>query len=233
MMRILFSLLFFFAFMPTFAQDEARSLVSGINRRFRSVQDYKANVDMHFDLPGVKMNDMKGKVFFKQPDRFRIRARGIFFLPRQNPMQQVSMLMRDTAAYTAVITGSETENGVRCTVLNLIPLRTDGELVLGKFWVDPVKMLVLRAQITTKGNGTIESFSRFDPGSFHPLPAEVLVKVEVNRIKVPKMMSADLNKKSMPKSPSGQKETGTIRMRFSGYEVNTNLNDKVFFEDGA
>jgi outer membrane lipoprotein-sorting protein len=232
-MRILFSLLFVLAFLPASAQDEARSLVSGINRRFRSVQDYKANVDMHFDLPGVKMNDMKGKVYFKQPDRFRIRAKGIFFLPRQNPMQQVSMLMKDTAAYTAVITGTETENGVRCTVLNLIPLRTDGELVLGKFWVDPVNMLVLRTQITTKSNGTIESFSRFEPGSLHPLPTEVLVRVELNRIKVPKMMSADLNKKSKPKTPSGQKETGTIRMRFSSYEVNTKLQDAVFAEDAS
>lgn len=224
-------LLMLFALNVAYAQQDAKVLIRQLNQRMQVIQDYKASVQMHFNIPGVKMRDMQGKVFFKQPGKFKIKAKGIFFLPKQNPMQDVNALLTDTASYTTVISGYEKIDGRDCAVVNVIPLKTDNELILGKFWIDVREPLIYKSQMTTKNNGTLETSSVFGAYKKYGLPDALLIKVEVNKIKVPKMMSVDLNKKSTPKSDKNVKEPGYIQIKFTGYQINSKFPDTVFTDD--
>jgi hypothetical protein len=219
---------FLFLSINTFAQEDAKSLIRSLNKKFSLLNDYQANIAMHFQIPGVKMNDMKGKVFFKQPNKFKIKAKGIFFMPKQNPMQNINAMLSDTASYTTVISGYEDVQGRKCAIINIIPLKSENELILGKFWVDILDPLIHKSQITTKNNGTLESFNQYGKYSAYLLPDKITVKVEVNKIKVPKMMAVDLNKKVKAKSDSNQKETGVIEMTFSDFKLNSRFSDEVF-----
>lgn len=219
---------FLFLSINTFAQEDAKSLIRSLNKKFSLLNDYQANIAMHFQIPGVKMNDMKGKVFFKQPNKFKIKAKGIFFMPKQNPMQNINAMLSDTASYTTVISGYEDVQGRKCAIINIIPLKSENELILGKFWVDILDPLIHKSQITTKNNGTLESYNQYGKYSAYLLPDKITVKVEVNKIKVPKMMAVDLNKKAKAKSDSNQKETGLIEMTFSDFKLNSRFSDEVF-----
>jgi hypothetical protein len=219
---------FLFLSINTFAQEDAKSLIRSLNKKFSLLNDYQANIAMHFQIPGVKMNDMKGKVFFKQPNKFKIKAKGIFFMPKQNPMQNINAMLSDTASYTTVISGYEDVQGRKCAIINIIPLKSENELILGKFWVDILDPLIHKSQITTKNNGTLESYNQYGKYSAYLLPDKITVKVEVNKIKVPKMMAVDLNKKAKAKSDSNQKETGVIEMTFSDFKLNSRFSDEVF-----
>jgi hypothetical protein len=219
---------FLFLSINTFAQEDAKSLIRSLNKKFSLLNDYQANIAMHFQIPGVKMNDMKGKVFFKQPNKFKIKAKGIFFMPKQNPMQNINAMLSDTASYTTVISGYEDVQGRKCAIINIIPLKSENELILGKFWVDILDPLIHKSQITTKNNGTLESYNQYGKYSAYLLPDKITVKVEVNKIKVPKMMAVDLNKKANAKSDSNQKETGVIEMTFSDFKLNSRFSDEVF-----
>jgi hypothetical protein len=219
---------FLFLSINTLAQEDAKSLIRSLNKKFSLLNDYQANIAMHFQIPGVKMNDMKGKVFFKQPNKFKIKAKGIFFMPKQNPMQNINAMLSDTASYTTVISGYEDVQGRKCAIINIIPLKSENELILGKFWVDILDPLIHKSQITTKNNGTLESYNQYGKYSAYLLPDKITVKVEVNKIKVPKMMAVDLNKKANAKSDSNQKETGVIEMTFSDFKLNSRFSDEVF-----
>lgn len=215
-----------------FAGDDPKLLIRELNRKFNQVNDYKADVFMKFAIPGVKMNNMKGKVVFKRPNKFRIKAKGIFFLPKQNPMQNVSSMLMDTTSYTTIISGYEILEGKNCAIVNIIPLKAQDELILGKFWIDTKNPLVYKSQITTKNNGTIETQSYYSKNMNFALPDRIVVKVEINKVKVPKMMSVDLNKKSKPKTDALQsKETGTIELLFTDYVINQKIDDKEFIEN--
>ena len=120
----------------TFAADDAQTIIGRVNKKFASVNDYSADVFMAFDIPGVKIKSLNGKAFYKKPNKFRIRAKGIFFLPKQNMAQQMNAMLADTKSYTAVLSGYEKAGAVNCAVINIIPLTTDGELIIGKFWID-------------------------------------------------------------------------------------------------
>lgn len=213
------------------AGDDPKLLIRELNKKLSLMNDYQAEVFMKFDIPGVKMKNMTGKVFFKQPNKFRIKAKGIFFLPKQNPMQNVSAMLLDTNSYTTVISGYETVQGKKCAIINIIPLKQNDELILGKFWIDVANPLILKSQITTKNNGTLETENIFGNYSKYALPDKIIVKVEVGKFKVPKMMSVDLNKKSKPKEDPNIKQKGTIELNFSNYLINRKLSDEVFNED--
>ncbi len=208
-----------------FAIDDPNALIRELNKRFSQVNDYTAHVRMTFDIPGVKMNTMNGKVFFKRPDRFRIRTKGIFFLPKQNPLQNMSAMLLDTSSYTSVMSGYEVVKGKKCAIVNIIPLKNVNDLILGKFWIDIKNPLVLKTQITTKNNGTIETENVYVANSTFTLPDQIIIKLETKKIKISKMLAADLNKKSKDTSKDNKLETGTIVLSFSDYKINTKFAD--------
>ena len=229
-MKKLFFIFICFISLQSKGDDDAQKLIRELNKKFYALNDYSANIFMKFDIPGVKMNNMNGKVFFKKPNKFRIRTKGIFFLPKQNPMQNVSNMFLDTNAYTTVISGYEVIDNRKCAIINIIPLKNDNELILGKFWVDVSNPLIIKSQITTKNNGTLETQNYFGDLVQYALPSKIVIHVEVNKMKVPKMMAMDLKKKSSEKSLANTKEKGTIELNFSGYKINTKLPDTVFTE---
>ena len=212
------------------AGDDPKALIRELNRKFNLVNDYTASLYMKFDVPGVKLSSMQGRVLFKRPNKFRIKAKGIFFLPKQNPMQQVSSMLLDTSAYTTVISGYEMLNGKTCAIVNIIPVKNDQELVLGKFWVDTKNILILKSQMTSRNNGTIETLSEYGSNSTYSLPDKMTIQIEMKKMKVPKMMAVDLNKKSKEVVDPNKLEKGRIDLFFTNYKINTRLSDDEFKE---
>ncbi len=229
-MKHIIAFLLCFCSLTVFATEDAQSIIAGVNKKFGQVNDYTADAYMVFNIPGVKIKSLNGKAFYKKPDKFRIKAKGIFFLPKQNMAQQMNTMLADTKSYTAVLSGYENIGAVKCAVINVIPLKTDGELIISKLWIDPVNSLIMRSQITTKNNGTVETFNTFGSNTSQALPSRIEVRVETGKFKVPKMFAADINKSSADKSKAPVQKYGTIQINFSNYKVNTKLKEEVFTE---
>lgn len=230
-MKYLFILVFAFLPLSVFCNPDAQSLINSLNVKFKTISDYKANVNMKFNIPGVKMNSMDGKIFFKQPDRLKIRTKGIYFLPKQHPLQGMQTLLKNTSSYTSVISGYETFAGKKCALVNVIPLNAGTEIVLAKLWVDVASPTIYKTQVTTKSNGTVESVFTYGSNQNQGLPSKLEIIMEVNKIKVPKMIAADLNKKSTKTGNSSKlPEKGTITIFFTNYEINTKFDNAVFNE---
>lgn len=230
-MKKLCLLIILFTSQWAMAQD-AKPLLREVNRKFNLVNDYNANVAMKFFIPGVKLNGLNGKVLFKKPNKFRIKAKGIFFLPKQNPMQNIGSMLLDTNNYNTLISGYEVVNGKNCAVVNLIPNKTSDELILGKFWIDVKNPLVIKSQITTKNNGTVETESFYGSQTNNALPDKVIIMIDVNKVKVPKMMAVDLKRKSQPKEEDKNiKEKGKIELYFTGYKINQKIDDAEFVKE--
>jgi len=209
--------------------QEAESLITAVNKKFSLVSDYKAKVLMKFALPGIRINTLSGKVFYKRPNKFRIRAKGIFFVPKDNPIKDIPKLLANTKSYTSVITGYATVEGQRCAVVNVIPLDPNLELIIGKFWIRVKDPLIYLSEITTKENGTIRTQNFYGNYNKYALPDKILIQIEMKKFKVPKLLAMDVKKKSKSKSVS-KKSTGEIYMLMSDYKINTKLPNSVFTE---
>lgn len=226
MKKIIILFILTFSSSVLFAQ-EAKQLIEEINKKFSKVNDYKAEVAMKFDLPGIKIKPMRGRVYYKRPNKFRIRAKGIFFLPKDNPMKNIQTLLAKTSSYTSLISGYENIDGKRCAVVNVIPLDPNLELVIGKFWISVKEPLIYMSEITTKENGTLRTRNYYGSYAQMGLPDKIMIQVEMKKFKIPKMLAADI-KKSSSQSKGPQKKTGEIYLLLTDYKINTKLKDEVF-----
>jgi outer membrane lipoprotein-sorting protein len=213
----------------TTSAQTPKEIIAKVSNNFARVKDYSADIAMIFSIPGVNIEPISGKVFYKSPDKFRVKTKGIVFLPKQNPYYALALL-KDTNAYTAVMSGVEKTGNINCSVINVIP-NSDNDLILGKFWIDLAKGLVVKSQLTTKSNGTITIENTYGAMSVYALPDKILFSIDVAKFKVPKAVAVDLNSKVTPKSEGAPKGTGTISLQFSKYLLNQKLKDEVFTEN--
>lgn len=225
----IFSLIIALSLFANAHSQTVKQMLSSANQKFDKVKDYEADLSMRFDIPGVKMEQLQGKVFFKQPEKFKIKTKGIYFLPKQNPYFGLEII-KDTTKFNAFSAGTEILAGRKCEVIQVIPL-TSSDLLLGKFWVDASQKLILKSQLTTKSNGTIDIENKYGTFAINALPDQIKLIVDVQKFKVPKMVAVDLNEKSKTTTSTAQKGSGTIELNFANYKINKNLSNEVFTAD--
>lgn len=201
-------------------------VINTVNQRFGKVNDYTADVNVACDISFIKIAPINAKVFYKKPDKFRVKSNGILILPKQQA-NFFSTTLADTSNYTAVKTGEEMISGVRTQIISIIPLKDTSDLILGKFWIDDLRGLVLKSQLTTKSQGTILIENTYGSMSNFALPDKMLFTVDINKFKIPKALSMDM-KSSSEKKDETNDHKGRIILTFSDYMVNKGVSDEVF-----
>lgn len=221
-MRIFF-LLFSFSCL---AQDPTTS-VNQVLARLNKLRDYQADARIKSDIPLIKILPVNAKVYFKQPDKFRMITKGIAILPKKGFMD-LSALLRNKSQYNALSTGFENINGVKAESITLLPTDDTGEIILAKIWIEPEYHLILKSQMTTRTNGTVVSAYQYGKDKEFGLPAEMMITVDVKKFKIPKGMVVDINRTEIV--PENKRKTGQIQIFFSNYKVNLGVEDRIFKE---
>jgi hypothetical protein len=200
-------------------------VINTVNERFRKVNDYKADVNITCDISFIKINPINAKIFYKKPDKFRVKAAGILILPKQDPGFFLSIIA-DTTSYTAVMSGGEMVSGVKTKLINIIPAQDSGDLILGKFWIDDAHGLVLKSQLTTKSQGTILIENSFGNMSNYALPDKMIFTIDAAKFKIPKAISVDINQSPGKDAPADKK--GKITLVLSNYVINKGVSSEEF-----
>jgi hypothetical protein len=219
----LFILSLFFLSLKSLHAQTPNQIINSVNVRFKKVNDYKADINISCVIPSVKINPINAKVIYKKPDKFKIKSTGILILPKQNTNFLFTTLA-DTSNYTAVKTGEEMIGNVKTQIINVIPNKDTSDLILGKFWIDAVRGLVLKSQLTTKSQGTILIENTFGSMAQYALPDKMLFTIEMQKFKLPKSLTLDINKATTAVANDDGK--GRITLALSNYIVNKGVSDE-------
>jgi hypothetical protein len=200
----------------------------------QKVKDYSVQANIKVDMPFIRMLPTNVKIYFKQKDKFKVDSKSIAVVPRQG-FDQIGKILADTNSYTAMIQGVEKIGNQLTSIINVIPLSDTSDLILGKFWIDPVQSVVLRSQLTTRSNGTIGTEYTYGTQIAYGLPDKMIFSVDVKRFKMPKRLIADMNKKDMQKEKDKENKNkdnkkGKIYIALSNYQVNKGILDSVFLK---
>ncbi|MEW6702007.1 MAG: hypothetical protein AB1298_04745, partial [Bacteroidota bacterium] len=138
-----------------FAQTkEAEKILDAVKKKFDAIRDYEVDVSIKLDFEFVKMPDTKAKIYFKQPDKVKIDAKGFAMLPKQSlnfsPKQFLS------GNYTAIYVKTETVNGNKLDLVKIIPESDSAGIVLSTLWIDQIEHIVKKVETTGKRSGTIK-----------------------------------------------------------------------------
>lgn len=206
--------------------QKAEQLVRNIQADFKKIERYTADLNISFEIPYIQIDPVKGKVYFKQPNLFKVKTEGIAFMPKQNPFYLME-LISDPESFVCIDGGTETTPGSIIRIIQLVP-KDHEELILAKLWVDAKGNRIQKTLLTTKTNGTIEIKYLYDNNPVIKLPTSMIFGIEVGKFKIPKMMSAELNSRAKQKGSTSVPSQGKIRLNFSNYKLNQNFDEKVF-----
>jgi hypothetical protein len=209
------------------AQKTPNQILQGVHQKLMKVKDYTADANIKTDISLIKILPVSAKIYFKQPDKFKVESPGIAILPKQG-FTDFSKIIRDSTTYTAVLTGKETLRGVPVKALNVIPAVDTADLILAKLWIDDAKSLIMKAQLTTRSSGTMLIEYTYAAQQAYGLPDNMVFTVDVKKFKIPKGLATDIGKSSTNTADTKTASKGQILIDLSNYKVNKGGIDAVF-----
>src|ERR1700692_2974732 len=129
---LLFSMLI--ATSTIFAQD-ATALMKQIREKLEKVNDYEADAKLKTEISFLKVPDALVKIYFKKPDRIRIKNQnGISLVPKETV--SISLYSLVNSPYQAIDAGTDELQGVPVRIIKLLPSDNNAELVLASLYID-------------------------------------------------------------------------------------------------
>lgn len=210
-----------------FAQD-AETLVKQVREKLEKINDYVASGKMKTNVIFMKVPVASIKVYFKKPDKLRIKNEsGISLIPKGSVSISLNNVL-SAGGYTIIDAGSAKIGTVNAKVIRLLPNDDNGEVVLSTLYIDPENLLVLKSKTTTKENGTYELDMSYGRYTSYALPDKVVFSFNTKDYKLPKGITFDYDDGSEKKQPGNKVKKGKVELTYSSYLINKGVDDTVF-----
>lgn len=216
------------------AAGSPEQLYSALLSKVTAVKDYTAEVKMKIDVTYMRMPMLRGRLYYKAPDKMRMeRSGGISLLPKKNVNLALSTLIPN-GNVTVIDAGMGNINGKPARILKVIPQDDRGDIVLTKIWIDEAAVLALRTETTTQNDGTVIMDMQYGNYISYALPDRVTITLDVKEYKLPRGVTMDYGDAPAPTPPAkdGKRKKGKVDIYYLSYQVNTGLSDDLFKKRG-
>lgn len=211
------------------AQDDVQALIKKVKAKLGMVNDYQAEGIMKTDVSFMKVPESKVTVFYKKPDKFRIKKQdGISIVPKGGiNINLASLFAGDN--YMAVAAGKGDIEGSPVTIVKLLPLDENSDVVVSTLYIDEKESLVKKAVISTRESGTYEMALNYKKYSANGLPDKVVFIFSIKDYKLPKGLAFDYDMGEKPKTTTtSANQKGKIEITYSNYLINKGITDASF-----
>jgi outer membrane lipoprotein-sorting protein len=229
MKHLIFLLLVFFGGYRVVAQD-VNALIQKVKTKIEKVHDYEASGLMKTNVPFLKVPVADVKVYFKRPDKLKIKnEKGISLVPKGAVTMSLNNLMADKN-FTAIPAGFDKLNGRQVRVVKLIPLNEQSEVVLSTLYIDESQLLILKAVTTTRENGTYELAMDYGKYADYALPDKAVFTFNTKEYKLPKGVTFDYDDGTDKKKDNNEVKSnkGRVEITYRNYIINKGVQDAVF-----
>ncbi|MDX2045651.1 MAG: hypothetical protein SFU87_02645 [Chitinophagaceae bacterium] len=226
---LLFTVTLWMLSLPVMAQD-VTALVNKVKAKLDLVKDYKAVGRLKTDVAFLKIPVSKVNVFYKNPDRFKIKKDGgISLLPKGGVSINLGSLIT-SGQFVAVPAGEATIGSSQYTIVKLLPLNENGDVVLTTMYIDDKNLLIKKATTTTKENGTYEMEMTYGKYASFGLPDKVVFSFNTKDYKLPKGVTFEYDSGEKPRSfeDKAKNKKGKVEIIYNSYSINQGIPDSVF-----
>jgi len=212
-----------------FGQD-MNALVAKVKAKLDLVNDYEADGKMKTDVAFIKAPLGRVKVYFKKPNKFRLKKEGgISLLPKGGISVNMNSIV-GTNDYVAIFSGETVLNNVKVKIVKLLPTNENSDVVLTTMYIDEANLLVKKSTTTTKENGTYDIEMSYGQFANFGLPDKVVFSFNTNDYKLPKGITLEFDDAEKPQTEAQKlkNKKGRVEITYSNYIVNKGVNDSVF-----
>ena len=210
--------------------QDVKALVNKVRAKLEKVNDYEAIGILKTDVAFLKVPESNINIFYKKPDHFKIRKEGgISIMPKGGVSINLnSMLVTDD--FTAVPAGTTTVENTAVTIVKLIPLSDNSDVVLTTLYIDEKNLLIRKAITTTKENGTYEMELSYGKYSDFGLPDKVIFVFNTKDYKIPKGVTFEYEEEQAQDAGASkvQNKKGKLEITYKSYSINKGISDSVF-----
>ncbi len=213
----------------TFSQD-MNALVIKVKAKLDQVNDYEADGRMKTDVAFIKAPIGKVKVFYKKPNKFRLKKDGgISLLPKGGVSVNMNAIFSMTD-FVALAAGEAVIGGIKTKIVKLLPSNENSDIVLTTLYIDEANLLVKKAVTTTIENGTYEIEMSYGQFMQYGLPDKVVFGFNTKDYKLPKgiTLEFDDNEKKISEAEKLKNKKGRVEITYTNYIINKGINDSVF-----
>lgn len=209
--------------------QDATALAAKVKAKLATVNDYQAKGRMKIDVSFMKVPDSDVAIFFKKPNKFRIKKQdGLTVTPKGGVSISLnSMIAGDN--YTAIQAGNTTINGLPIIIIKLVPLDETSEVVVSTLYVNEKDLLIYKASSTTKDNGTYEMEMTYGKFARWGLPDKIVFFFNTKDYKLPKGLALDYETApSNADKNAAKNQKGKVEITYSDYSINKGIPDSLF-----
>lgn len=211
--------------LSTFSQ-EATVIIKKVKAKLDKVNDYVAEGKMKTDVAFIKAPSGRVKVFFKKPNKFKLkRDGGISILPKGGVSVNMSSVLASNN-FTAIASGESLLGGTKVRVVKLLPADENSDVVLTTLYIDEANLLIRKANTTTRENGTYEMEMSYGKYADFGLPDKVIFAFNTKDYKLPKGVTLEFETGDAPQKMKSKK--GKVEINYSSYIINKGVPDSEF-----
>lgn len=204
-------------------------LLDSIQLKLNKVKDYSADINIKVDVEFIKIPLRQAKIYFKQPDKIKMKSTGFALLPKKGLNFSIGDLLNKK--YQAIFVKNQVLKNTQTVVVKIIPLDDNAEIILATLWIDRKKQVIRKIDATTKSSGNFFLFLDYPAqSSTYDLPEMLSFEFDVNKMEIPAAISGDYNSEK-PKEKKEGPTKGKISIRYSNYLVNKGIPDSFFTEE--
>ena len=202
-------------------------ILDKVKNKLNKVNDYSVDITIDVNADFVQMPPRKAQVFFKKPEKMRIKSDGFAILPKQGiNFSPVKFLNNE---YDAIYIKSEKLNSTQVDVIKIIPRSDSSEITLATVWVDEVNNIIRKIEAVTNRGGAFTM--QFDYSSFIKwgLPDKMVFSFSIKGMRIPNMAPENIDDKKEMINPKNV--DGEVIVKYFNYKINKGIDDKIFNDD--
>jgi len=204
-------------------------ILERVKKEFEKIEDYQVDVKVKVDIDFLKMPDREATIYYKKPDKFHIDSENFAMLPKSG--LNFSPFGFLNYKYSSFYVKEDTINGILTSVIKVIPLELDVDVILSTFWIDTNRNIILKVESSRKPQGTYTiDLNYFKIKNGFWLPSSMVFSFTIESGLYPGKVKKDM-KNNEAKNDSNNKETGKVYLSYSDYKVNIGLPDTIFKDE--
>ena len=239
---IIISILITFLFNTTYSYDnDFNYYIEKTNNQFNLINDYQVDMAIELDIPAFRMPKKKYKVYYKRPNKIKVKSKGFGILPKTglftSPNDNFDNLknMKLVNYYDQnnindiLIVGDLIVDSLKLEMPNEYSRITFNPIVEVK--IDTSKWVI--KNVTTK----LDTLKLFQINNYYKdydeyyMPYKSVVKYYIKDKKLFNWLNKDagsvMGKENLPNSNNSIVE-GTIIVNYKKYKINKGIKDKIF-----
>jgi outer membrane lipoprotein-sorting protein len=206
-------------------------ILERVKKEFEKIEDYQVDVKVKVDVDFLKMPDREATIYYKKPDKFHIDSENFAMLPKSG--LDFSPFGFLNYKYSSFYVKDDTINGILTSVIKVIPLELDVDVILSTFWIDTKRNIILKVESSRKPQGTYTiDLNYLKIGNGFWLPSSMVFSFTIESGLYLGKVKKD-KKNNEAKNDSNDKETGKVYLTYSDYKVNIGLPDSIFKDEAG